>query len=594
MDGMRPLSPTAEKILEARYLLRDSLSRLIETPKDLFRRVARCVAAAEGNWSSLDEVDYYENEYYQMMSRLEFLPNSPTLMNAGKEHGQLSACFVLPVPDSIEGITKAVQNMMMIHKTGGGTGFSFSSVRPKNDMVSSTGGIASGPVAFLKVFDTATDVVKQGGCRRGANMGVLRIDHPDILEFIDAKRQGSYSNFNLSVAVTSHFMRCLKKGTTYPLVNPRNGKIVRFIPAKGIFESICKAARETGDPGLLFIDEINRHNPTPGLGKIDATNPCGEQPLLPYESCNLASINLAAMIDNDEFNEERFEIATDLAVRFLDNVIEVNHYPLPEVERITKANRKVGLGVMGFAEMLMRLGIPYDSAKARSFATSLMKLFLKRCRQASVALASQRGPFPNYKGSSLEKLKFPPMRNATLTTIAPTGTLALLANTTSGIEPAFALSFFRRGLDGEEFLEVQSCFREKMKELGLDSGELYEKIAETGGVQDINKIPKKVRDVFKTALDISPADHVRMQGVFQKYTDNAVSKTVNLPHDATWEDVFKIYMAAYEMKCKGITVYRYGSHENQILNLGKPKQKGKNKLVLETDSNLLGACDTLL
>ena len=326
---MENMSPAARKILEARYLKRDTLNRVVETPKDLFRRVAHAIAQVESQWSSLDEVDYYENEYYRMMSELEFLPNSPTLMNAGKPKGQLSACFVLPVPDSIEGITKAVQQMMMVHKTGGGTGFSFSQVRPANDPVASTGGVASGPVEFIKVFDTATDVVKQGGCRRGANMGVLRVDHPDIMDFIKAKHNGELQNFNLSVAVTSHFMRCLKKGTTYPLVNPRNGKIVRFVPAKEIFLGICQAAWETGDPGLLFIDEINRHNPTPTLGKIEATNPCGEQPLLPHESCNLGSINLSKMVIDGEFDEERFEIVTDLAVRFLDNVIEINYYPFP-------------------------------------------------------------------------------------------------------------------------------------------------------------------------------------------------------------------------------------------------------------------------
>jgi len=531
---MRDLSPTAERILEARYLLRDGLSRLVETPKDLFRRVARAIAGVESRWSSLDDVDYYENEYYQMMGNLEFLPNSPTLMNAGKDNGQLAACFVLPVPESIEGITQAVQQMMMIHKSGGGTGFSFSEVRPHNDPVASTGGVASGPVEFIKVFDTATDVVKQGGCRRGANMGVLRVDHPDIIEFVRAKKEKKLPNFNLSVAVTSHFMRCLKKGTTYPLVNPRNGKIVRFIPAKEVFEAICKSACETGDPGLLFIDEINRHNPTPQVGKIDATNPCGEQPLMPMEACTLGSINLSQMVQDGEFDEERFEIVIDLAVRFLDNVIAINHYPFPDIERITKANRKIGLGVMGFAEMLMKMDIPYDSTKARSHATTLMKLFLKRCRQASVALAKQRGPFPNYKGSLLEKQKVPPLRNATLTTIAPTGTLSLIANTTSGIEPAFALSFYRRSLENEEFLDVQQTFQEKMEELGLASPELFEKIAKTGSVQGISKVPKKVQEIFKTALDIKPIDHVRMQAIFQKYTDNAVSKTVNLPKSAKW------------------------------------------------------------
>lgn len=578
---MLSLTPMALKILEARYLKRDSLGRVAETPKDLFRRVAHGVASVEAHWSSLDEVDYYENEYFQMMTSLEFLPNSPTLMNGGKPKGQLSACFVLPIPDSIEGITKAMQQMMVIHKTGGGTGFSFSSMRPAHDAVASTGGVASGPVEFLKIFDTATDVVKQGGCRKGANMGVLRVDHPDILDFIHAKQNGNLQNFNLSVAVTSHFMRCLKKGTTYPLVNPRNAKIVRFIPASEIFGAICQAAWETGDPGLLFIDEINRHNPTPNLGRIEATNPCGEQPLLPHESCNLGSINLASLVQNGEFDEERFEIITDLAVRFLDNVIEANHYPCPEIERATKANRKIGLGVMGFAEMLMKLGIPYDSGKARSWATSLMKLFLKRCRQASAALAEQRGAFPNFKGSTLEKLHLGPMRNATLTTIAPTGTLALLANTTSGIEPAFALSFYRRGLEDEEFLEVQSTFQEKIKEAQLDQEEIYDEVAETGSVQNISQVPKKLRDLFKTAMDIAPLDHVRMQAVFQKYTDNAVSKTVNLPETAGPEDVAKIYMAAYEMKCKGITVYRYGSHPQQVLTTGKGKKKNRPRVVFE-------------
>lgn len=587
---MTQLSRTAIKILEARYLRRDTLNRVVETPQDLFRRVAHAVAQVESQWSSLDEVDYYENEYYEMMRSLEFLPNSPTLMNAGKHKGQLSACFVLPIPDSIEGITKAVQQMMMVHKTGGGTGFSFSSVRPAKDPVASTGGVASGPVEFIKVFDTATDVVKQGGCRRGANMGVLRVDHPDVLDFIKAKSHGNLSNFNLSIAVTSHFMRCLKKGTTYPLVNPRNGKIVRFVPAKEIFAAICQSAWETGDPGLLFIDEINRHNPLPKLGKIEATNPCGEQPLLPHESCNLGSINLSKMVSDGEFNEERFEIVIDLATRFLDNVIDVNHYPFPEIERITKANRKIGLGVMGFAEMLMKLEIPYDSAKARSYATSMMKLFLKRCRQASAALAKQRGPFPNFKGSALEKSKNPPQRNATLTTVAPTGTLALLAHTTSGIEPAFALCFYRQSLENEEFLEIQKVFKDKMVELGLADENLFEKVAQTGSIQKIEKIPKKYREIFKTAMDIDPLDHVRMQAVFQKYTDNAVSKTVNLPPNATPEDVYKIYMMAYELKCKGITVYRYGSHENQILYTGMSKKKGKNKLVFLEDPNHAFVC----
>lgn len=581
---MKALSSTARKILEKRYLRKDPLGRIIEAPKDLFRRVAHAVAEAEGNWSSLDEVDYYENEYYQMMGNLEFLPNSPALMNAGVENGQLSACFVLPVPDSIEGITKAVQQMTVLHKSGGGTGFSFNAIRPKNDPVNSTGGPASGPVSFLKLFDSATDAARNILPRRGANMGVLRVDHPDIVDFIQAKKDGDLANFNLSVAVTSHFMRCLKKGTTYPLVNPRNGKIVRFIPAKEVFDGICKAAVQTGDPGLLFIDEINRHNPTPQLGSIEATNPCGEQPLLPYESCILGSLNLASLIEGKEFDEERFEILIDLAVRFLDNTIEVNRFPLPEIEKIARANRKIGLGVMGFADMLFKLGIPYDSPKARSYATSLMKLFLKRCRQASAALAKQRGPFPNYKGSALEKLKIPPLRNATLTTIAPTGTISLIADTTSGIEPAFALSFYRKALDGEEHMEVLPSFRRAMEEEGFASAELYEEVAATGSVQGLKQVPKRFQEIFKTALEIKPGDHVRMQAVFQKYTDNAVSKTVNLGEEASGEDVHKIYMLAYEMKCKGITVYRYGCHPDQVLTIEPVSKKKKGRAVLSVEA----------
>ncbi|HKY64268.1 MAG TPA: adenosylcobalamin-dependent ribonucleoside-diphosphate reductase [bacterium] len=582
---MRSLSPTAVKILEARYLRRDSLARVVESPKDLFRRVAHAVAQAEAAFSSLDEVDYYENEYYRMMSHLEFLPNSPTLMNAGREQGQLSACFVLPVPDSIEGITKAVQQMSLLHRGGAGTGFSFSAIRPKNDPVSSTGGQASGPVSFIKLFDNATEVAKGAPPRRGANMAVLRVDHPDVLDFIRAKDQGGLSHFNLSVGVTSHFMRCLKKGTTYPLVNPRNGKIVRFTPAREVFEAICKSAWAVGDPGLLFLDEINRHNPTPQLGQIEATNPCGEQPLLPYESCNLGSINLSALVHQGEFDEERFEILIDLAVRFLDNVIDVNHYPLPEIQKLTMANRKIGLGVMGFAEMLMKMDIPYDSAKARTLATTMMKLFLKRCRQASVSLAKQRGAFPSFKGSALDKARMAPQRNATLTTIAPSGTLSLLAGTTGGIEPAFALSYYRSALGGEELMEVLPVFQAKMRAEGLATPELFAEIAETGSVQGLGQVPKKIQEVFKTSMDLKPIDHIKMQAVFQKYTDNAVSKTVNLPEDATWEDVYQIYMAAYEQKCKGITVYRYGSQSDQVLKVGKapPKKKKARAVIDETE-----------
>lgn len=549
---MKSLSPMAMQILNSRYLKRDSLKRVIETPQDMFRRVARHVARVEATWSSLDEVEYYQKEYLHMMERLEFLPNPSTLMNAGKAKGQLASCFVLSVPDSIDGITKAVHQMMKLHQNGGGTGFSFSSVRPAADPVHSTGGSASGPLEFIKVFDAATEVTHQGGCRSGANMAVLRVDHPDILSYAKAKGSHEFKNFNFCVAVTSHFMRCLKKGTTYPLINPRNGKIVRFIPAREVFEAICQSAKETGDPSLIFLDEINRHNPTPGQGKMEATNPCGDQPLLPYESCHSGTLNLATMVEEGEFNEERFEIVIDLAVRFLDNMIEADYYAFPEIEQQTKASRKIGLGVMGFGEMLMKMGLAYGSTQARSWATSMMKLFLKRCRQASISLAKQRGPFPNYKGSPLEKNKQAPQRNATLTTMSPTATLAAITNTTCGIEPAQALCFYRRFQSGEEKLEVLPEFQRQMASAGLDKGSLYEEIAKSGSAAKITRIPKKLRDSFQVAKDLKPQAHIKMQSVFQKYTDNGVSKRVVLPENSNLQDVMDLYMNAYELKCKGI------------------------------------------
>ncbi len=575
---MKELSSDAQKILEQGYLRRDGLGRLVETPKDLFRRVAHAIASVEGVWSSLDEVDYYENEYYQMMLNLEFLPSLPTLMNSGKEKGQLASCFVLPVPDSIEGITQAVQQMMTLQKSGGGTGFSLSSLRPRQDSVVSTGGTASGPIEFLKVFDAATEAAQSEVESQKLHRATLRIDHPDILEFIRSKEEKGVKNFKLSVGITSHFMRCLKKNTTYPLVNPRNGKIVRFIPARETFEALCKTASTLGDPGLIFIDEINRHNPTPQMGKIEAITPWGEQPLLAFEACHLGSINLSNMVNHGEFDEERFEIVIDLAVRFLDNVIEANSYTFAEIERVTKLNRKIGLGVMGFAEMLLKLDIPYDTPKGRSYATSLMKLFLKRARQASVSLAKQRGPFPNYRGSNLEKLKLPPIRNATLTTLGHTQTLANIVGTTPGIEPLSKLISYSMDTQGKKVLIPQKVFKEKMEEAGFNELELFQQIAKTQSIQKIEKLPKKIRELFKTSHEIEPLDHIRMQGVFQKYIDNAVDKDITLSHESSWETVYKIYMAAYEAKCKSINLkLNSTSISAPDLKMDLEKSKGRSK-----------------
>ncbi len=466
--------------------------------------------------------------------------------------------------------------MMVLQKSGGETGFSLSSLRPHQDSVVSTGGTASGPVEFLKVFDAATDAAQSETAGQKLHRATLRIDHPDILEFIRAKEEKHIKNFKLSVGVTSHFMRCLKKNTTYPLVNPRNGKIVRFIPAREIFELLCKTAHTTGDPGLIFIDEINRHNPTPQMGKIDAITPWGEQPLLPFEACHLGSINLANMVIDGEFDEERFEIVIDLAVRFLDNIIEANSYAFTEIERVTKLNRKIGLGVMGFAEMLLKLDIPYDAPKGRSYATSLMKLFLKRARQASISLAKQRGPFPSYRGSNLEKLKLPPIRNATLTTLGHTATLASIANTTPGIEPISELVSYAMDIQGKETSKVQKEFKKRMEEAGMVQEDLFRQIAKVKSLQKIEKIPKKIKELFKISSEIEPLDHIRMQGVFQKYIDNAVDKNIFLSNDSNWEIVYKIYMAAYEAKCKSINL-RLSSNATPGLKTPLEKPKGRSK-----------------
>jgi len=582
------LTVNALEVLRARYLLKDAQERIKESPAQLFVRVAKAVAEIDKQYR--EDASKSEEIFSGMIARLEFIPNTPTLFNAGTEIGQLSACFVLPVEDSLENIFTTVKNMALIEQTGGGVGFNFSRLRPKGDIVKSTKGVASGPVSFMRVFDTATEIIKAGGKRRGAMMGILRVDHPDILEFITSKRDPQFlSNFNISVAVTDGFMKALEEDGEYTLINPRNKEAVAKLKAQNVWNLMTKSAWETGDPGVVFIDEINRYNPTPAIGKIESTNPCGEQPLLPYESCNLGSVNLSRMVNDWKIDWEKLAETVGNAVHFLDNIVDANRYTLKEIEAITRSNRKIGLGVMGFADMLIKLEISYDSEEAVQLGENVMKFIQEKAHKKSVEIGEERGSFPNFD-KSIWKDKYSAMRNATVTTIAPTGTISIIAGCSSGIEPLFAVSFIRNVLSGKRLFETNPLFEMTAKERGFYSAKLLEDIARTGSVQKIDGVPEDVKRLFVTALDIQPEWHVKMQAAFQKYTDNAVSKTVNLPAEATVEDVRTVYNLAWSLKCKGVTVFRYGSKPEQVLYIGEIRTK-ETKFVA-AESEYAGGCPT--
>ena len=593
---VKPISLTsnAVTVLERRYLKRDEYGNLLEQPRDMFLRVARNIASAEKNYNKTDkEIREIEKQFFDIMTDLDFLPNSPTLMNAGRELQQLAACFVLPVGDSMSAIFEALKETALIQKSGGGVGYSFSNIRPKNDVVLSTKGVSSGPISFMTVFNAATDTIKQGGTRRGANMGILRVDHPDILEFITAKEDNEkLTNFNISVGVTEAFMKAVENDDEYEVINPRTKEVVSRYKAREVFGKIIYQAWKNGDPGIIFLERLNKDNPTPHIGIIESTNPCGEQPLLPYEACNLGSINLANMIKEDDgivsVDYEKLKSLVKTSVRFLDDVIDVSRYPLEKISAMVKANRKIGLGVMGFADMLIRLGIPYNSEEALEVSKNIMSFINDVSREASRELAAERGPFPNFKGSIYDSPEGYEIRNATTTTIAPTGTLSIIAGCSSGVEPLFAVSFVKNVMDNDKLVEVNPYFEKIAKEEGFYTKELMEKIARHGSLKDMEEIPSQYRRIFVTAHDIPPVWHVRMQASFQRFTDNAVSKTVNFPNDATVEDVEEVYMLAYRLGCKGITIYRDKSRESQVLVIDSGKDTKEKLKDAEMDEVLKG------
>ena len=570
------LGQNALTVLQKRYLIKDENGAPCERPEDMFRRVADTIAQADQNYDPKADVKATSDRFYQLMTDLEFLPNSPTLMNAGRDLGQLSACFVLPVEDSMEGIFESIKQAALIHKSGGGTGFSFSRLRSHGSAVRSTGGVASGPVSFMRVFNMATEAVKQGGTRRGANMGILRVDHPDILDFIDCKKNNAdITNFNISVGITEKFMEAAAAGQLYDLIMPNTKEVVGQLDAREVFDKIVEAAWRNGEPGIIFLDRLNRDNVVPGQGEIESTNPCGEQPLLPYESCNLGSINLSRMVrrtkDGWAIDYEKLGRTVDDAVHFLDNVIDVNRYPLEQIAFTTRQTRKIGLGIMGYADMLLRLGIGYNTDAAVALAGELMKFINDRGHEASRQLAKVRGPFPLFAESVYKDGE--PLRNATVTTIAPTGTLSIIAGCSSGVEPVFAYVYVRNVMDGTEMVEGNPILAEELERLGLNSKEMMKRIAQEGTLAHIEELPQSLRDVFVCAHDVNPQYHIRTQAAFQDYTDNAVSKTVNFSHDATIEDVREVYELAYRLGCKGVTIYRDGSREGQVLSAGTSVKK---------------------